>query len=404
MKMDADPVAPISQNHRPYQIVNLNYVSLYIKDFREAIAFYSQVFGPPESVDAQGEIYGWHMGSTWLTVFPGKAGTFQDGNPRNTEFAIQVSAVEEVDRLHRALIGAGAKNYMPPEDTKMYEPMRFCCVDDPFGVRIDVYCPLGVHPLDRQITPYPDIDEIVSGLLDQIQRILAEKLAGLYLYGSLVSGDFDREISDIDLLAVVSSDIDDQEFGRLQKMHHNFVTQNPNWDNRIEIAYLSMAALKTFRSQVSQIAIISPGEPFHIKTAGKDWLMNWWLVREKGVTLFGPAPTTFIDPISKEEFLQAVQEHAQGWGEWVYQMQDQPGQAYAILTLCRALYASRNGEQVSKKQAALWAQERFPQWASLIQHALLWRRGGRDEQLEHAATFPDIVKFVHFAIDQIAVS
>jgi hypothetical protein len=26
-----------------------------------------------------------------------------------------------------------------PEDTEMYEPMRFCCVDDPFGVRIDVY-------------------------------------------------------------------------------------------------------------------------------------------------------------------------------------------------------------------------------------------------------------------------
>jgi hypothetical protein len=24
----------------------------------------------------------------------------------------------------------------------MYEPMRFACVDDPFGVRIDVYCPI----------------------------------------------------------------------------------------------------------------------------------------------------------------------------------------------------------------------------------------------------------------------
>jgi hypothetical protein len=24
----------------------------------------------------------------------------------------------------------------------MYEDMRFSCVDDPFGVRIDIYCPL----------------------------------------------------------------------------------------------------------------------------------------------------------------------------------------------------------------------------------------------------------------------
>ena len=31
---------------------------------------------------------------------------------------------------------------MEPEDTCMYEPMRFCCVDDPVGIRIDVYCPI----------------------------------------------------------------------------------------------------------------------------------------------------------------------------------------------------------------------------------------------------------------------
>ena len=40
------------------------------------------------------------------------------------------------------LLGVGAKNYYPPEDTKMYESMKFTCVDDPFGVRIDIYCPI----------------------------------------------------------------------------------------------------------------------------------------------------------------------------------------------------------------------------------------------------------------------
>ena len=33
-----------------------------------------------------------------------------------------------------------AKDCWTPEDTEMYEPMRFSCVDDPFGVRINVYC------------------------------------------------------------------------------------------------------------------------------------------------------------------------------------------------------------------------------------------------------------------------
>jgi predicted nucleotidyltransferase len=256
---------------------------------------------------------------------------------------------------------------------------------------------------DQAITPYPEIDALLNHLLDQIRQVLGEKLVALYLYGSLVTGDFDREISDIDLLAATASDIEAQEFERLQQMHYDVVAKSPEWDGRLEIAYLSVAALKTFRTQVSQIAVISPGEPFHFKEAGKDWLVNWWVVQEKGVTLFDPPLTALIEPISREEFLQTVQEHTQAWGEWVNQMQDLPGQAYAILTLCRSLYTAKTGEQVSKKEAALWAQASYPQWAWLIQKALVWRTGGRDEATDQAATFFETVNFVHFAIEQIVL-
>ena len=60
-------------------------------------------------------------------------------------------------------------------------------------------------------------------------------------------------------------------------------------------------------------------------------------------------------------------------------------------------------KQVSKKQAALWAQTCFPQWASLIQMALVWRAAWRDETVDHEATFPETVRFVHFVIDQIVM-
>ena len=140
---------PASETQRSYNVVGLNYVSLYIKDLREAITFYSQIFGPPESINESGTIHGWRMGSTWLTVFPSTAGTAHDSNPRNTEFAIQVAAVGDVDRLHRALIAAGATECISPAATTMYEPMRFACLDDPFGVRIDVYCPFERPTLDR---------------------------------------------------------------------------------------------------------------------------------------------------------------------------------------------------------------------------------------------------------------
>ena len=74
-------------------------MSLYIEDFSEAIEFYEQVFGPPETVDEAGGIYGWRMGATWLTLFPSEQGSYKGSNLRNAEFAIQVSKPEEVDVL-----------------------------------------------------------------------------------------------------------------------------------------------------------------------------------------------------------------------------------------------------------------------------------------------------------------
>ena len=252
-----------------------------------------------------------------------------------------------------------------------------------------------------QATSHPEINQLLDSLLSQIQAILGKKLVGVYLYGSLVTGDFDTEISDIDVLAALSSEIDEKEFTQLQKMHTDFANHHKEWENRIEVRYLSLLALKTFKVQSSPIASIDPGEPFHIREVGKHWLMNWYVVREKGVTLFGPSPKSIIEPISKEEFIESVKDHTKSWGEWINDMHTRPAQAYAILTLCRALYSYTYGEQVSKKKAAEWAQTELPEWSSLIQNALIWRDDKREEQVDHNATYPLTARFVHFIIDRI---
>jgi hypothetical protein len=248
---------------------------------------------------------------------------------------------------------------------------------------------------------YPDIEKLLSDLLHQIRPILGQKLVGLYLYGSLVSGDFDRGVSDFDLLAATKTDIDSQEFDRLDELHLDFTRQHPQWENRIEIAYLSIAGLETFKTQVSKMAVISPGEPFHFKQAGIEWLINWWLVRERGLVLYGPDPKTLIGPISQQEFLDTVREHARWWRKGVRDSRNRKSQAYARLTLCRALYAARNGEHVSKRQAALWARDCFPEQATLIEEALEWRLAEDGEGIDHEATFADTERFVHSMIEQV---
>ena len=220
-------------------------------------------------------------------------------------------------------------------------------------------------------TPHADIDRLLESLLSHTRNIFQERLVGFYLYGSLTTGDFDSDSSDIDLLAVTSSQITAPEFDALRAMHREFARDNPEWDDRIDVVYLPVTALRTFRSEKSPI-VISPGESFHVREGEAliDWLQNWYVIRESGLALFGPPPKAIIPPITREEFAEAVRRYAAEVSERVKHEMDRKGQAYTILTMCRALHVLRTGKQASKRQAALWAQQELPEWSRLIQDAL----------------------------------
>lgn len=135
-----------------------------------------------------------------------------------------------------------------------------------------------------------EIEALLGRLTDEIRRSSNDLLVGLYVYSSLVTGDFDKDRSDIDLLAVVDSDVEGDTFDQFDRMHACFVEDHPAWEDRIEVAYVPAPALWNFRILIDRIAVISPGEPFHLEAAGKDWLINWYVVREAGATLCGPPP------------------------------------------------------------------------------------------------------------------
>jgi predicted nucleotidyltransferase len=250
---------------------------------------------------------------------------------------------------------------------------------------------------------YQSINILLQSLLTDILEVLRDKLVGFYLYGSLVWGDFDYEISDIDLLAAVSADITEDELILLQKMHADFAIRNMEWDNRIEVQYYSTDGLKNFRIKPSEMAVISPGEPLHIVEAGIQWLTNWYFVQDYGITLYGPAPSTIIEPITKEEFINAVKDHALEWIVYIKNtIHSRSYQAYAILTMCRALYSVNNGEQISKIKAARWFKKEIPEYSLLIDNALDWRADYRNKNMNNEKTYLETVEFVLFVIDRIS--
>jgi predicted nucleotidyltransferase len=249
------------------------------------------------------------------------------------------------------------------------------------------------------------IQPVLATITQELPTQLGDTLVGIYLYGSAVWGDFDDDISDIDLLVVLTRDIDDALFALLDTWHQDLEARFPAWAGRIEIAYISTTALQTFRSHNSPIAVISPGEPFNIKEAGIDWLINWYTIRHQSVVLSGPVVATVIPDISAHEFRDNVRRQVGEWRDWVSHSRDsRPSQSYTILTMCRALYAWDSGTQVSKRVAAEWAMQQLPDHAGIIANALVWRRDHRELDINHAATYRFAVEMVRVVGEKIGIA
>jgi predicted nucleotidyltransferase len=230
----------------------------------------------------------------------------------------------------------------------------------------------------------------LESLLSEIHLVLGRDLVGAYLYGSYVSGGFDPGVSDLDLVVVTAPRVETIDLAALERVHADFASHHPEWDDRIEVAYLGRKALASFRTSQGPVAVISPGEPFHLRSEPPSaWLQNWYLVRETGLALYGPDPTAIIPLVAWSEFVTATRRYAGEMGKRSVEALTPGALAYGVLTMCRALMTVRTQRHVSKEEAAAWTRERMPEWASLIDAALRCRmsRGavGFDDDATRAA-------------------
>ena len=239
------------------------------------------------------------------------------------------------------------------------------------------------------------VERILARLTGGLRSILRERLVGLYLYGSLATGDFDPGISDVDLAVVLTASLDPLQFDALHMLHESVVARHPDWHDRLELAYISRQALRSFRQQSSEIGIISPGEPFHMLAAGGDWLISWHRLREDGIALLGPPIASLIDPIPTREYLDAVGEHIRQYRESVKKPQNKSALSYMVLTVARGACTLHHKRATSKLKAAAWAKSRYPRWAGLIERAIAWRANPRCDELTARQIRPEVAAFVH---------
>ncbi len=245
-------------------------------------------------------------------------------------------------------------------------------------------------------TPYPEVNSILQVLLSGIREILKDRFSGMYLYGSLAYGGFDRD-SDIDFLVVTHEELTEREFVDLQAMHTRTAGLASVWATQLEGSYIPLHALQSYDPARALYFHIDRGADERLRRMQIDeprlsraWWGGWALLRavlrNAGITLAGPAPETFMAPIAPQEVKQAARAILLGWA---VPLLDDPGQistrryqSYTVLTLCRMLYTFDTGAIVPKLIAARHAQEILGDpWHALIERA--W--DGRHHPLEKAA-------------------
>ena len=262
--------------------------------------------------------------------------------------------------------------------------------------------------------PYPELREVLDIFVSEVETELAENLVGVYLVGSLASGDFDLD-SDVDFLVVINTELTESNQKRLQEVQIKVHEIDCYPAKHLEGSYISIVDLNDW-SIVGKKKLfyfdngsITPEQSVH----DNNWHVRW-ILRERGITLAGPEPQTIVRPIPNAELLgemrtslhQIMLIYEEALQQPLNFFNSQFGQSFVVLTYCRMLHTLHTGEVQSKKAGAEWGKEYVePKWRKLIDRAWDDREGVRfgvkigqraDEQL-----LEETLEFVQYAVARV---
>ena len=252
--------------------------------------------------------------------------------------------------------------------------------------------------LDPSPTPYPELNALLGDLVRGVHDLLGGNLVGAYLQGSFAVGDFD-EMSDVDFIVATRRDLTEAELPALRTMHAGLHDRPGHWSKHLEGSYAPQDVLRRLTAE--------PRDPPDAPPRPADWadpgaggraaryypflfLGNThrdlvrsehdnsqvvrWILREKGVRLWGPHPRTLIDSVTPAALRAEIGELLRFIAGAVEadpdQLKVQWLQRFFALITARMLQSLATGAVRSKREAVTWAAQTLdPRWRALVEDA-----------------------------------
>lgn len=234
--------------------------------------------------------------------------------------------------------------------------------------------------------PYTELRRALHIFVDEISEALGDNLVGIYLIGSLATGDFDLD-SDVDFLVVINHEFTEANMKSLQDIQVKIHDIDCYPAKHLEGSYISIADLNNWNivGEKKLYYFDNGSTTYEFSAHDNKWHVRWILL-ERGITLIGPKPRTILAPIPLEEMNNEIRATMLQVMKLFQDEIDGPigffnsrfGQSFTVLTYCRMLHTLRTGTVQSKKAGAEWAKEFLePKWISLIERAWIEREGVR---------------------------
>jgi predicted nucleotidyltransferase len=192
------------------------------------------------------------------------------------------------------------------------------------------------------------------------QREIGSNVVAVILHGSLVSGDFVANKSDIDLLVIVHRPLADQQKSSLASTVTSLA--RGRWvDYRVVTSDVALRPLPL--PKLDFYVGMHPSVPHGVEVehgplGEPDLLFEFAICRQEGRSLVGPEPPDLIGAVPEDWLLDLGDAYLKRWQEIDY---DERSSELMVLTACRLWYRSAEHRHCTKSAAANWVMRQAPE-------------------------------------------
>lgn len=208
----------------------------------------------------------------------------------------------------------------------------------------------------KKITPYGGINKVLDDFVNEVSILLGENIIGIYLFGSLTYDAFNQGRSDIDLLVIVKKPLSKEKLELVKKLHEEIERKHTKWVKRIECSYSPLGFFENILPPKQPRPYYGAGIFFLEASYGNEWIINNYLLYNKGITLKGLDFKTLVKPIDIKDVQNA--NISDLYKEWVPKIKE-------------------------------------PEWKNLIETAESWHYGVEMKEQDEA------IRFIKFVVKEI---